>query len=243
MTLWTSPSLDNTIEKHFFEFSQYRYNTPDICQTPFFTNHIRYEIDTRDVTGYSQFDFFELQGLSAVDASMVSWYGKAKWDVIYVPNKDASGLDSFTYSATDCPGNTHTLSIQPMIPSQCNIPIQFTPLICLLFTPHQQERLEWDSLNVGLRMWEPSTSTSSLSVRLRPRPRPRPHPSTHLITSSPDYVTPHTYSIFTPNAGTAGTAKIDPSKKPAKLDLSIWYVYVKNINATIHVHTLIYQLL
>ena len=104
MTLWTTPIVDDKTFHLFYKFNQYRYNTPDICQTPFFTNHIRYEIDTRDVPGWAEFDFFELQGLPAVDPSMVSWYGKAKWDVIYVPHKDASGVDSFTYSATDCPG-------------------------------------------------------------------------------------------------------------------------------------------
>ena len=104
MTLWTNPTVDASVEKLYYKFSQYRYNTPDICQTPFFTNHVRYEIDTRDVPDWNEFDYFELHGLSAVDTSMVSWYGKAKWDVIYVPHKDASGLDSFTYSATDCPG-------------------------------------------------------------------------------------------------------------------------------------------
>ena len=117
MTLWTTPTVDASIEQFYYKFNQYRYNTPDICQTPFFTNHIRYEIDTRDVPNWSEYDYFELQGLSAIDASMVRWYGKAKWDVIYVPHKDASGLDSFTYSATDCPG-TQTLSIHPLTPSQ-----------------------------------------------------------------------------------------------------------------------------
>ena len=116
MTLWTNPSVDNSVMKRYSEFNQYRHNAPDICQTPFFTNHIRYEIDTRDVNDWADFDYFELQGLSAVDTSMVSWYGKAKWDVIYVPHKDASGLDSFTYSATDCPGTR-----VPSIHIQCSV--------------------------------------------------------------------------------------------------------------------------
>jgi len=108
MTLWTTPTVDSSTQKLYYEFKQYRYNTPDICQTPFFTNHIRYEIDTRDVSDWAEFDYFELQGLPAVDPSMVSWYGNAKWDVMYVPHKDASGLDSFTYSATDCPGRIYS---------------------------------------------------------------------------------------------------------------------------------------
>ena len=120
MTLWTNPSVDDTVHHLYNEFKQYRVNVPDICQTPFFTNHIRYEIDTRDVNDWNEFDYFELQGLTAVDASMVNWYGKAKWDVIYVPDNDASGLDSFTYSATDCPG-TQSVSIHLL-----NGPIQYT---------------------------------------------------------------------------------------------------------------------
>jgi len=37
--------------------------------------------------------------------SMVAYDGTGKWSVYYLPHPDASGLDSFSYSASDCPGD------------------------------------------------------------------------------------------------------------------------------------------
>ena len=218
MTLWTTPTVDASIEQFYYKFNQYRYNTPDICQTPFFTNHIRYEIDTRDVPNWSEYDYFELQGLSAVDTSMVRWYGKAKWDVIYVPHADASGLDSFTYSATDCPG-THTLSMHPLTPSQFSLSYN-QPLPITLLT-HTLNRI----IESGFR--------STLVVERGNRQRQ--HRSCRYAITHPNKTfyqyTLSMYLINTFYAGTAGTAKIDPLKGAATIDLSIWSVHV-NINDT-----------
>ena len=112
----------------FYKFNQFRKNVPDICQTPFFTNQIRYEFDTRDVNDWNEYDYFELHGLSAVDSSMVNWYGKAKWDVIYVPHADASGVDSFTYSGTDCPGTTRVGFSQRWSPNVGTINVNIVPV-------------------------------------------------------------------------------------------------------------------
>ena len=128
MTLWTAPTIDNTIMNLFYKFNQFRKNVPDTCQTPFFTNQIRYEFDTRDVNDWNEYDYFELHGLSAVDSSMVNWYGKAKWDVIYVPHADASGVDSFTYSGTDCPGTTRVGFSQRWSPNVGTINVNIVPV-------------------------------------------------------------------------------------------------------------------
>ena len=37
---------------------------------------------------------------------MVKYYGNGQWSVYYVPHADASGVDTFTYSASDCPGDS-----------------------------------------------------------------------------------------------------------------------------------------
>ena len=101
MTLWTTPTIDNSIQKVYYKYNQYRIFSPDICLPPFPTNHLRFEINTRDVPDWHEFDFFELQGISntSVDYSAVSFYGNAQWNVFYIPHPGSSGIDSFTYSA------------------------------------------------------------------------------------------------------------------------------------------------
>jgi hypothetical protein len=166
MTLWTTPTLDNTIQNLYYKFNQYRYNTPDICQTPFFTNHIRYEIDTRDVSGWSEFDFFELHGLPAVDASMVNWYGKGKWDVIYVPHKDASGLDSFTYSASDCPGTDTSFIIQNVTPDtlSCNVRKK-KRILSFHQSTHHRRIISIGTSRVGFtQRWSPNVGTININI-------------------------------------------------------------------------------
>ena len=58
------------------------------------------------LTPRHEYDYFELRGTNtSTDSSAVNWYGGAQWDVVYVPGSDSAGLDSFTYSASDCPGH------------------------------------------------------------------------------------------------------------------------------------------
>ena len=111
MTLWTASSIDATIENLYYKYNQYRVFIPDICLPPFLTKHLRYEIDTRNVPDWHEYDFFELQGSNVTtDHSMVNFYGNAKWGVYYVPDHAASGVDTFTYSASDCPGSVQRWS-------------------------------------------------------------------------------------------------------------------------------------
>ena len=64
---------------------------------------------------------------------MVSWYGTGTWDVVYVPNPGTSGLDVFSYSATDCPGqigrwaaNTGTVALN-VVPTGVAGSVTVTP--------------------------------------------------------------------------------------------------------------------
>ena len=101
MTLYKNPNVDDSVKNYYTKYNQYRIFVPDICLPPFPTNHLRFEMDTRDVSDWNEYDFFELQGISntSVDYSAVNFYGNAQWNVFYVPNPTASGIDSFTYSA------------------------------------------------------------------------------------------------------------------------------------------------
>jgi len=62
MPIWHAPSIDSTIETLYYKFNQYRTFVPQICLPPFTTNHLRFEMNTRDVPDWHEYDFFELQG-------------------------------------------------------------------------------------------------------------------------------------------------------------------------------------
>ena len=108
---------------------------------------------------------------------MVSWNGKAKWDVVYVPDADASGLDSFTYSATDCPGNTHPLnaSTDTLTIHHLNSSFQFTVPYNLFTHPtstskHRLHTPYQHTLSIGTsragfaQRWSPNVGTISVNI-------------------------------------------------------------------------------
>lgn len=47
--IWTKDSVDGKLELLHYKYSQYRTFAPEVCQTPFLTKHVRFEINTRDV--------------------------------------------------------------------------------------------------------------------------------------------------------------------------------------------------
>ena len=101
MTVWTTPTVDDSIKNYYYKYNQYRVFVPTLCLPPFPTNHLRFEMDTRDVSDWNEYDFFELQGISntSVDYSAVNYYGNGQWNVFYIPHPEASGIDTFTFSA------------------------------------------------------------------------------------------------------------------------------------------------
>ena len=109
MTLYTG-IVDGTIQALYDKFAQYRLFRPSLCGSPFLTNHLRFEMDTRSVPDWNEWDFFKLGGSLLPDASAVRWNGLGTWQVIYVPNPSASGIDTFSYSANACPTNVQDWS-------------------------------------------------------------------------------------------------------------------------------------
>lgn len=127
MTLYTA-IVDGTIEALFDKFAQYRFFRPTLCGTPFLTKNIRFEMDTRSVPGWNEWDFFRLGGSLDVDTSAVMWNGLATWSVIYVPDQTSSGMDSFTYAANNCPTNVQSWSSPGIV--QINIvPTGFSGMV------------------------------------------------------------------------------------------------------------------
>jgi hypothetical protein len=93
MTLWTTPTVDATLEILHYKYSQYRTFVPDVCQTPFLTKHMRFEMNTRDVPDWHEYDYFQLQGSPSADSSLVTYNGVEDWGIIYVPDPGTSGVD------------------------------------------------------------------------------------------------------------------------------------------------------
>jgi hypothetical protein len=79
MTIYSVRTVDPSIQTLYSEFSQYRYFYPDVCGTPFLTNHIRLELDTKTIPDWNEIDFFELGGTDEPDDSMVYWNGKVTY--------------------------------------------------------------------------------------------------------------------------------------------------------------------
>mmetsp|Transcript_9320 Transcript_9320/g.9396 ORF Transcript_9320/g.9396 Transcript_9320/m.9396 type:complete len:1334 (-) Transcript_9320:2058-6059(-) len=112
MTIHSVREVDWKIQELYSKFSQYRNFLPEICKTPFKTKLIRIEMDTR-VPDWNEIDFVRLGGTLAPDESQVYWNGVGTWNVIYEPNPDASGLDSFTYNANNCPTDANSWGESP----------------------------------------------------------------------------------------------------------------------------------
>jgi hypothetical protein len=105
--------VTGAVQLLFDKFKRYRKFRPQLCGTPFLTQDIRFEIDTRTVPDWQEWDFFELGGTETYDRSAVTFNGNAVWKVIYVPDPTSSGVDTFTYSATDCPATNKNWAINP----------------------------------------------------------------------------------------------------------------------------------
>jgi serine/threonine protein kinase len=103
MTLYASLHVDTSVQTLFSEFSQYRYNVPEICITPFKTDHLRFELDTKTIPDWNEIDFIEVKGYRDPDPSMVRWAGGDVWRLLYVSDEYASGIDTFTYNVNNCP--------------------------------------------------------------------------------------------------------------------------------------------
>ena len=102
-TVWESPTGegDPTVQYQFQLRTEYRVFLPfPICQTTFKTDTLRIEMDTRRVTDWNELDYVLLTGsLDLPHAALPQGIN----EVVYVPNPDANGEDTFSYALSDCP--------------------------------------------------------------------------------------------------------------------------------------------
>jgi hypothetical protein len=112
MTLY-SAVVDKSAQSLYDKFSQYRLFRPALCGTLFKTRTLRFEMDTRTVPDWNEWDFFRMGGDTFEETSAVTWNGLGTWQVIYEPDPLSSGMDTFTYAANDCPTNVQNWSPNP----------------------------------------------------------------------------------------------------------------------------------
>ena len=92
--------------------TQYWKWSPDVCQLNFKTDEIKVEIDTSRETGtlVSVVDYVKVIGTSEQQSAALPFVVGANNSLVYQVDPFWSGSDSFTYAASDCPGQPSRLS-------------------------------------------------------------------------------------------------------------------------------------
>jgi len=118
--------------------------SPDVCRLNFKTDEIRIEVDTSIMTGILGNNLIdcecppfepggtdlqltdaacllrmlpdvEVDGASSQQAAAIPYAIHANASLLYIPNQDTHGADSFAYSASDCPGDRLRMSEQAKV--------------------------------------------------------------------------------------------------------------------------------
>ena len=108
--------------------TQYWEWSPKVCQLNFKSNEIRVEIDTSMETGtlVSVVDYVKVSGTSEQQTAALPFVVGANSSVVYQVDPFWSGSDSFTYAASDCPGQSSRMSA-PATVEMSIIPVNQAP--------------------------------------------------------------------------------------------------------------------
>ena len=92
--------------------SQFWEWSPEVCQLNFKSNEIRVEIDTSMETGIfvGLVDYIKVHGTSEQQDAAIPFVVGANVTLTYQATSFLSGSDSFTYAASDCPGQPLRMS-------------------------------------------------------------------------------------------------------------------------------------
>jgi hypothetical protein len=89
--------------------------SPDACRVHFMTTEFRIEMDTSEATGiaaWNYIDFIRVFGATSIQTGALP---TGATHVIYVPEANSFGTDSFDFMATDCPGDDYRSSTDATI--------------------------------------------------------------------------------------------------------------------------------
>ena len=101
-TLYTGEA-DPELFKRFKDTLQYNKFRPPICQTTFATSILRFELDTYQSNDYNELDYIKVVGATELKAGVVhADVATQTAEVMYVPDRDFTGHDSFQFRGCDC---------------------------------------------------------------------------------------------------------------------------------------------
>ena len=104
VTMWKG-ATDPNKDADRFQKGLYLHFSPPTCHLSFKTTMLRIEIDTTKETGSSDWnyiDYIKLHGTQKMQSAVLR---APSTTLLYVPDKDQNGYDSFEYRASDCLGN------------------------------------------------------------------------------------------------------------------------------------------
>ena len=109
LPLYTGTPLHKLGTEQGFQYWKW---SPDVCQLNFKTDEIRVKIDTSRETGtlVSVVDYVKVIGTSEQQSAALPFVVGANNSLVYQVDPFWSGSDSFTYAASDCPGQPSRLS-------------------------------------------------------------------------------------------------------------------------------------
>ena len=113
--------------------TQYWKWSPEVCQLNFKSSEIRVEIDTSTETGIfvGAIDYVKVVGTSEQQLSALPFVVGANTSLIYQADAFETGSDSFTYAASDCPGDPLRMSapstVKLTIINSNNVPFSAWP--------------------------------------------------------------------------------------------------------------------
>ena len=103
--------------------SQYNHFEPSLCQTTFAASAIRIEMDTYKTADWNEFDYVKVVGSTTLKTGvLMADVTTQTARVMYVPDINFCGVDSFTFVGCDCAydsgrvsqGETVTVSVLPV---------------------------------------------------------------------------------------------------------------------------------
>jgi len=103
-TLYSSSAL-TTEAAQYTAASRYWSWQPDLCRAHFNVTDLRIEIDTSSVTGVADWNYIDYVRVYGSNELQAAALVSGDTSVVYVPDANANGADSFTYQASDCPGD------------------------------------------------------------------------------------------------------------------------------------------
>eukprot|EP00456_Euglypha_rotunda_P015386 TRINITY_DN1493_c0_g1_i12.p1 TRINITY_DN1493_c0_g1~~TRINITY_DN1493_c0_g1_i12.p1 ORF type:complete len:1556 (+),score=196.48 TRINITY_DN1493_c0_g1_i12:647-4669(+) len=98
-SLWSQPASTQILQTAAATKSYYTYQI-SLCETTYKTNSLRLEYNTRDVGDWAETDYVYFVGTTDLRPAVFEWNHTR---VVYIPDKNYFGADTFEFLANDCP--------------------------------------------------------------------------------------------------------------------------------------------